>query len=941
MDQLTINIAYTSENQEVVSRIVSELSQDNVFFNLVDGDTFNEVESFFEHLTTNDAPCLLMVSDNFLKSTNCLNKGLTYLQNLIKKEQIIPVILPGNFIDEEGNRQSIPTEFERVSNVIKYMNYWQECYLDLRKLKRSIPAEQEQEFNAKLKTVRTISSEVGEYLRTLRETNYYTLADFSANHYEAFFRNFGDEASYLSFINKAGQKIVQEDTEANIAPSTTGVLPIEQLIENKELVETLQVVEQNKTEVDDNLTTEDLSEEPLVPEKNVEEEKEVIEVENDTAIEIEKIIESPNLTELVELDPELEELMEEEEEEIESLTEEAETPLAEIAQTEERPLTDTELLALELAGKLPNNQESEEELESAPEEEEMISLDDLLGEDFSVSNGETAFAGVVAAGVVHQTLGNDSEEKEETIPEVEKEPLDLFSSTEEITLENEITEISSPEKIEEEEEEDEELEGYFMDEGEETEELEEEISEIEILQSANTLVQSGKVAEGISLLENTLKDAPDFVSVRYQYAAFLAKFQNDFKGASTQLATLLEQEPNNLSAKFFLGELAEAERDYLTAKNYYEKVHEENDEFPNVSYKLGMLMVNHIPEEKEKAVEYLEHAYELNANNLNALYQVGILQNESLGQPDKAIVAFEEVVEKAPEHPFANYDLALIYHKAGENEKAKAYYEKACQINPELKSEANDIAFKLIVEDTGTTEISLDDLNAEIEQKVDLELSGNALVGGTVLAAGVVAGGDEHSLDETADSIAKNIIAEEKQATKIVLITGATSGIGKATAIKFAQEGHQLILTGRRFSRLFQLKDQFEKAYNADVRLLPFDIRSADAVQAALAELEPEWQAIDLLINNAGMAKGATEIHKGNFEDWENMIDTNIKGLLYMTREIAPFMVKRREGQIINICSLAGKEVYPNNAVYCATKHAVDALTKAIRVDLHLSLIHI
>ena len=171
--------------------------------------------------------------------------------------------------------------------------------------------------------------------------------------------------------------------------------------------------------------------------------------------------------------------------------------------------------------------------------------------------------------------------------------------------------------------------------------------------------------------------------------------------------------------------------------------------------------------------------------------------------------------------------------------------------------------------------------------------------------------------------------------SKVIMITGATSGIGKATAELFAENGYDLILTGRRFSRLFKLKEELETKHTGKVQLLPFDVTSSAAVTAAVNELDDAWKNVDILINNAGLALGFEPIHEGNLEDWDTMIDTNIKGLLYMTRAIAPYMVKNKKGHIINISSIAGKEVYPNGGVYCATKHAVEALTKAMRIDLH------
>ncbi|MFN0174776.1 MAG: SDR family NAD(P)-dependent oxidoreductase [Saprospiraceae bacterium] len=175
----------------------------------------------------------------------------------------------------------------------------------------------------------------------------------------------------------------------------------------------------------------------------------------------------------------------------------------------------------------------------------------------------------------------------------------------------------------------------------------------------------------------------------------------------------------------------------------------------------------------------------------------------------------------------------------------------------------------------------------------------------------------------------------ENQQSKLVLITGAGSGIGRATAEIFARNGYRLILTGRRVERLVDLKSRFEAEFGTEILILPFDVRDPGAVEAALGNLPESFQDIDILVNNAGLAKGLASIHEGNLEHWETMIDTNVKGLLYVTRLISPGMVSRRSGHIINVGSSAGKEAYPKGNVYCATKFAVDALTKSMRFDLH------
>jgi len=514
--------------------------------------------------------------------------------------------------------------------------------------------------------------------------------------------------------------------------------------------------------------------------------------------------------------------------------------------------------------------------------------------------------------------------------------------------------------------------------------------------------------EGLDLLETNLQTRPDMIAARYQYSVFLAQFKNDYRTASNQLKKILLIEPNNLPANFFLGELAEAQGDFLAARNYYETVEKINPNFPNLHYKLGLLLGRRYKDQAASAANHLHEAYAQNPRNTDALYNWGLVQNESLGQPKASLSAFMKVAAEDPKHPFVNYDIALAYYKLNDRQKAHAYYEKACGINAELRTPENDLAFAIpetaeptpisvtevapvvtqapvevvaveqltrqpiektaevatpelltmekpdyTLDLSGKEEIQLEDLI--IEEAIDTEEEKEAIVdeeqleaefdatigalgaAGLGIAAGAARNGETK---QEAEPIAPTTAIKQeskvvKTPTNVVLITGATSGIGKATAAIFAEKGYDLILTGRRFSRLLQLKEEFTKEYDSNIQLLPFDVRSAAAVQAAIDELPDVWKNVEILINNAGLALGFNPIHEGNLEDWETMIDTNIKGLLYMTRAIAPHMVKRKKGHIINISSIAGKEVYPNGNVYCASKHAVEALTKAMRVDLH------
>ena len=169
---------------------------------------------------------------------------------------------------------------------------------------------------------------------------------------------------------------------------------------------------------------------------------------------------------------------------------------------------------------------------------------------------------------------------------------------------------------------------------------------------------------------------------------------------------------------------------------------------------------------------------------------------------------------------------------------------------------------------------------------------------------------------------------------KITLITGATSGIGEACAHLFAQQGYNLILLGRRENLLEKLAHHLADKYAIEVKKIQADVRDKENINYVLETLQPQWKNVDVLINNAGLSQGLDPIDKGNTDDWDTMIDTNIKGLLYVSKVVSVWMVEHKKGHIINIGSIAGKEVYPNGNVYCATKHAVDALNKAMRIDL-------
>ena len=167
-----------------------------------------------------------------------------------------------------------------------------------------------------------------------------------------------------------------------------------------------------------------------------------------------------------------------------------------------------------------------------------------------------------------------------------------------------------------------------------------------------------------------------------------------------------------------------------------------------------------------------------------------------------------------------------------------------------------------------------------------------------------------------------------------IFITGATAGFGEAAAELFAKNGWNIIISGRRKERLEKLQTALSSKYNVQILPLSFDVRNLKEVQNAIGSLQGQWKEIDVLLNNAGLAAGRGPIQDGLYEDWEQMIDTNVKGLLYMTKEIAPLMITRNKGHIINVASLAGWEAYGGGNIYCGTKHAVRAICRSARIDL-------
>ena len=764
-DTKSFQIAYQSVHADTVRQLEEQLARVGFRFEHLACQQADKTLS--QRVLESKARVVLLVSDNFLKSANCMEGGLAMLQKLSSESRVFPIVLDGRQQTGEGETETVETRFERVSDVIQYMNHWQDQYLDLRKQKRSVSAAEEEALNQRLRMVRTISSEIGEFLRHLRVIPHYTLEELEDKGFEQFFRFAGDaqaHAAYKALAEKQPARAIEKE-------ASNGYTVLEQ--EEPESVETM------PEEEDDDLPPTDLGDIPglnLLPQ---EEEEEADPGEQ-----------SPEGTE----------------QEPPESTEEADLPAD--SQEDESPVQQVPESPLAEAGQ--ENDELEELFRDEPEDEPVAEI----------------------------------EEEEAFDPE-------------------------------------------------------------EVLDQTDELLEEGDLKQATQLLAQAIERHPTN-QLRYQYALLLLKDGQQIDEAIPQLTTILQEEPENEKALFLLGELAEVRKEYEQAKNYYEEVAVMNPDFPDIFFRLGALTLQHFPHMEKKAAKYLRQALKKDKRHADAHYYFALLQNEQLNNPEKAIKHFRRTLKYRPEHPFANYDLALLYHQLGEWEKAQKYYLRAVEINPELKTPENDEAFRY---------------RTEAEEEVLASPKEVVFTAPPPL--------EEPAIEEV------RRIEHPSESAGIVLITGATSGIGRATAALFAEHGYSLILTGRRSERLEDASRELGESYGVPVHTLGFDVRDFASTREAIDHIPDEWKKVDILINNAGLAKGLAPIHEGSLEHWETMIDTNIKGLLYLTRCVSPGMVERQSGHIINIGSTAGKEVYPSGNVYCATKFAVDALTKAMRLDLH------
>ncbi len=853
-------LAYCKENQNIAYEIDARLSLVGIDFDHVAGDEITGDYGLQAQLKDRKEPILLLVSGNFLRSTECMYQALFMLQASEHTNQIQPVVIDGRERQPDGSYSAVTTTFERVSNVIQYMNYWQERYLDLRKLKReATDPKLLEKLEGQLKIVRSTSSEVGEFLRILRGTDFWTYDQMAHNDFELFFETLDAPNLHQEYQEKikTTKIVLPEITEEEPDPEEffNGPLPIEPVSKIKDdpinlatesaIPLTAQVREEipaeNESTPDSEITSEaekkvenSISEKESLNGKRSSEVEKPTETEDQEDAQIDAVIDQLNVEQVLknsnhstDKGPLLDRLLEHQKEKIKE-------------ESHKNNFAQHEKTESELDRYLRNLSVEELKKEENPEAVPKDIIDDI----FDDEEGD----------------GKDIFSINEVPNKIPPAALDIFDSVGE-----------------------------------------------EAVQRAKNLIDEGNTVEGLELLKVLVDRYSDNSRLRFLYATFLASPAEDFTAANDQLKIITESDPSFLDAYILLASLAEQREDWVMAKNYYEKLIAFDPKQSLIYYRLGNLLKNHFPDQLEKATDCFYQCLQLNPTNTDARFQYANLVYDVRGDAKEAIKEIENVLSFEPGNSTAYFKLARILHQIGKRKKASRAYHMSWQFDPALRTEANDQIYQFRKKNKKKrkkkkkNKIADKSFSRDIPFEIaDLETKDN----GAVL-------------------------------TKTVLITGATSGIGRATAEIFAKNGYRLILTGRRTTRLETIKTDYTEKFNTQIKILPFDVRDFLSVKEAINGLGEAWQDVDILINNAGLAKGFSAIHEGDLADWEAMIDTNIKGLLYMTRCLTPGMVKRRQGHIINVSSSAGKEVYPNGNVYCATKHAVEAMTKAMRLELH------
>jgi NADP-dependent 3-hydroxy acid dehydrogenase YdfG/Tfp pilus assembly protein PilF len=894
-------LLYCADNQDIAQKFSKDLTAVGAEIKHFIANEGNEIMKLRDF----KQPIIALVSDNFLKNEASLKGAMLVFADMIKTGQVIVLVTEGKHQQADGSYKTSPTQFERVSNVIQYMNYWQDCYLDARKKHNHGEISDE-----KLASIREISNQIGDFIRMLRESNYHYFENMVAR-------------NYLQFCQMTG--LPQPTSVSEYTTSSIPNIPVAAPIVETPTPIVVPIIAEEIPTIEAILPAEIPTEQPIEITASMPEAPESQPIEEaiiglqkhqseDDALE-EILADIPGLDLLQEKAPIIPVLKSTDNQHFTS-TEIDEDDF--FAEKNQHPAGSNVNQIIEEVLR-EEDDDDDDEFFTTQKGEKSGDLQDIFNQDDDdddtddelfdeIMNGSASSASEISEKTTHKVaeaaapISDDAPHSPEAVSSV------VENMNEEIEDENEEQIIDNQELIE------------------------------------NTVSETSRLAE----MKAEVETQPENLRLRLRYAVALAQLQNNWQAATKQIEFVLEKDPKNPDANFLLGEMSEANHDFLSALSYYEKVEKISPYYPNINTKLAELTLAHLENEEKQAKKYYKKAIEQEEGNADLTYAYATFLAEKMNEGEKAIKFFKKTLKIDAKHPFAYYDIAVIYHQLGDPYSAQNFYEKACQNNPEIKTEDNDAVFK--IPNILSAERAEEAIQAGVEQDAEMQAFNNLIGEKNIqtienepitnenietpsFSAEIISAVNETEVIELVRSRPDK--TKPNPDAKIVLITGATSGIGRATAEILAKEGYNLILTGRREERLNEMSERFNGTFTGSTHTLAFDITKLSEVEKAVQSLDKEWFNIDVLLNNAGLGLGLHPIHEAIIEHWETMIDTNIKGLLYMTRLVSPQMVEKRSGHIINLCSTAGKEAYPNGNVYCATKFAVDALTKCMRLDLH------
>jgi NADP-dependent 3-hydroxy acid dehydrogenase YdfG/Tfp pilus assembly protein PilF len=898
-------LIYCEDNKNVAENISEDLKRTGIEFT---HDTFDLSEHAYirKQYLNSSAPIFLLVSDNFLKSENCMQNILELVEDSRLKGRIKPIILEGRQRIQGTNQyESVPTKFERLGDVVNYINYWSTQYQTIRTEMRHATDDRIAALEPKLHFVQEISTNIlGDFMRYLRGSSYIAYKHLENNNFRQLFDEFGGRGATL--LNEYRslppyypiQEEIEEETEEDVEEEKKASAldyfdygnysndqlsePIEDAVEN-EVEETLEEVNISDIPGLNLLSVVETSEDEV---ENIQ--KEILEGEphrdDQFAVEIPE-----DFLENFILEDEPEDFIEDEI--INDLFGEMNDFEQEDAKNE-HPENNLQDLIDELADDILEessivNDENESE-EKGEATEDLENLTDHLTEE--IPESEEGEAHEDLEGLIDELAEDILEEDDFGENEMsDNAPILQGESPEELGTINDLLDEIANDLVEETNETPTELDEIEIR-GEEAKDdtlqlFQDEALEKSTMDIAEELAASGDIKGASGLYRQLIENDPKDVDLRYAFAMMLMESNSDITLAKKQLLVAHDLENEDEDILFALGAISESEGDYNAAKSYYERVILLDLEHEQAYYRLGSLLANCFENQDFVASSYLQRAISLDDEYSEAYFEYAKLLNSYFGKSKKAAKYFKKALKHDRHFAEAHLELANIFIIHHKQDKALYHYEAAIAINKRFQTAEND-------------------------EKYGVQ-------------------------EEEAISAAISAMEQKAGSQKTVLITGATSGIGQAAAQIFAQNGYRIIITGRRKERLSALQAILEAEFHVEVLALSFDVREQKAVEDAINGLPDDWENIDILVNNAGLAKGFAPINEGQLWHWETMIDTNVKGLLYMTRAVSPLMVARKTGYIINIGSIAGKETYLNGNVYCATKAAVDVLTRGMRMDLH------